>query len=375
MRDPTTDPAVRRRLAMARYANRYSKAQAARQFGCCWATIHAAVKRVAVYQETGNIEVLQNKPRGQTGRVTRETEDLVIAIYQESLEPKRPYGRRYSAAKVARLLKQRHAMEISRKTAWQILCRRGVWNAEAGHQKRAVQRFERSRPNELWQIDLIEKEPTAIGEVYGVPIIDDHSRYLVGLRFFLSKNAETVLLTTYLAMRLHGTPQAILSDRGGQFVDATGVSTTQFQEALQALGIELLIAQRAQTKGKEERLNQFIERDFRDEVRWQVASLDDLNRRAISWCRHYNQAHIHETIRCPPSQRYQPGLKIDDRFLRSILVTEVRRKVTREATVRFHNRHFKVPDKYIGWSLWVANFFDLFIEIRAGDRTIATHQL
>lgn len=375
MREPITDPAVRRRLAMARYAARYNKAQAARHFGCCWATIQAAVKRVDLYQETGNIEVLQNKPRGKPSRVSTETEDKTIAIYQESLAPKRPYGRRYSAAKVARLLKKRHEIEISRKTAWEILRRRGVWNAEAGHQKRAVQRFERSKPNELWQIDLIEKEPTAIGDVYGVPIIDDHSRYLVGLRFFLSKNAETVLLTTYLAMRLHGTPQAILSDRGGQFVDPTGVSTNQFQEALKALGIELLIAQRAQTKGKEERLNQFIERDFLDEVRWQIDSLDDLNRRANTWCRQYNHAHIHEAIRCCPRQRYQPGLKIDDLFLRSVFATEERRKVTRESTIRFNNRHFKVPEKYIGWSIWVANFFDLFIEIRAGDRTIASHRL
>jgi transposase InsO family protein len=185
----------------------------------------------------------------------------------------------------------------------------------------AVRRFERSQPNELWQIDLIEREPTAIGDVYGVPIIDDHSRYLVGLRFFLTKNAEAVLLTTCLAMRLHGTPQTIHSDRGGQFVDATGVSTTQFQEALQALGIDLLIAQRAQTKGKEERLNHFIERDFLDEVRWHVDSLDDLNRRANTWCRDYNQTHFRATIRCFPSQRHQPGIKIDDRFLRSVFAT------------------------------------------------------
>jgi hypothetical protein len=183
------------------------------------------------------------------------------------------------------------------------------------------------------------------------------------------------MLTTYLAMRLYGTPQAILSDRGGQFVDCTGVSSTPFQEALQALGIDLVIAQRAQTKGKEERLNQFIERDFLDEVRWQINSLDDLNRRANAWCHQYNQTHNHETIHCSPCQRYRPGTKIDDRFLRSLFATEVRRKVTREATVRFQGRHFKVPEHYIGWFLWVANFFDLFIEIRAGNRIIATHRL
>lgn len=54
----------------------------------------------------------------------------------------------------------------------------------------------------------------------------------------------------------------MLSDRGGQFVDPTGTAQTHFEEVLEALGIGLRIALHAHTEGKEERLNQFIERDF-----------------------------------------------------------------------------------------------------------------
>lgn len=374
MRDPHTDPAIRRRLAMAHYVRGHNKSQAACHFGCCWATIHAAVQRVEEYEQMGDIRVLQNKPRGESGRTPPEVEEWVVEIYRESFEPERPQGRRYSAAKVARLLKKRHDIELSRKTVWLILCRRGVWEPYYG-QKRAVQRFEREQPNELWQIDLIEKEPTAIGDVYGVPIIDDHSRYLVGLRFFLTKGAETALLTTYLAMTENGTPAEILCDRGGQFVDATGAGSTHFEEVLKALGIQLRIALRAQTKGKEERLNQFIERDFLDEVRWQVTSLADLNNRAEAWRQDYNQAHINESIQCAPAERYQLGLRVDTPFLKQLFAKEERRKVTREATVRFLNRRFNVPENYIGWSVWVASFFDQYIEIRAGDKVIGTFQL
>jgi transposase len=374
MRDPHTDPAVSRRLAMARYVRSHNKSQAARHFGCCWATIHAALQRVEEYERTGDIRVLQNKPRGKSGRTSPQVEELVVEVYSESFEPERPQGRRYSAAKVARLLKKRHSIELSRKTVWLILCRRGVWEPYSG-QKRAVQRFERAKPNELWQIDLIEKEPTAVGDVYGVPIIDDHSRYLVGLRFFLTKGAETTLLTTYLAMAENGTPAEMLCDRGGQFVDATGAGSTRFEEVLKALGIQLRIARQARTKGKEERLNQFIERDFLDEVRWQVTSLTDLNHQAEVWRQDYNQAHINESILCTPAERYQMGLKVDNSFLKRIFAKEERRKVTREATVRFLNRYFNVLENYIGWSVWVANLFDQYIEIRAGDKIIGTFQL
>jgi len=361
-------------MAMARYARTHNKSQAARHFGCCWATIHAAVRRVEGYELSGDVRLLQNKPRGSSGRTPVDIENAVVEIYRESFVPERPHSRRYSAAKVARLLDQRYHYRLSRKTAWDILHRRGVWEV-CSTQKHALQRFERAQPNELWQIDLIEREPTAIGQVYGVPILDDHSRYLVGLRFFLTKGAETTLVTTHQAMVENGTPQEMLCDRGGQFVDATGAGITHFQEVLQTLGITLSLAPRAQTKGKEERINQFIERDLLDEVRWQVRSLEDLNERADRWRQEYNHQHYHESIRCRPADRYAPGLRVDSRFLRELFAREDRRKVTREATVRYQNRHFRVPETYIGWSVWVANFFDEYVEIRAGRKTIGTFEL
>lgn len=374
MREPVTDPAVRRRLAMARYARSHSKAAAARHYGCCWATIQAAVRRVEEYERTKDVRYLQNKPRGKSHRTVASLEDHIIAIYQESADPPRPRGRRYSAPKVARLLKRREGVVLSRSTVWRILHRRGVW-APNPTQKIAVQRFERPHPNELWQIDLIELEPTAIGDVYGVPILDDHSRYLCGLRFFLTKDAETTLLTTYLAMKECGTPEEMLCDRGGQFVDATGKGETHFQEVAEALGIDLHIASRAETKGKEEKLNQFIERDFLDEVRWQIASLDELNRLAEAWRESYNHSHVHEATHCVPARRYRAGVQVDDGLLRQLFATEERRKVTREATVRYRNHHIKVPEQYIGASVWVADFFGERVEIRCGTQTIGNYEL
>jgi transposase len=374
MRDPATDPAVRRRLAMARYARSHSKAAAARHYGCCWATIQAAVRRVEEYERTQDVRCLQNKARGKSHRTLASVEERTVAIYQESADPPRPNGRRYSAAKVGRLLEDRADITLSRSTVWRILKRRGVW-APHPTQKSAIQRFERPRPNELWQIDLIEQEPTAIGDVYGVPIVDDHSRYLCALRFFLDKGADTTLRTTYLAMKECGTPEEMLCDRGGQFVDPTGTGETHFEEVLEALGIDLQIAWRAQTKGKEERLNQFIERDFLDQVRWQVSSLEELNQLADAWRESYNHTHVHETTHYVPARRYTTGVKVDDALLRQLFATEERRKVTREAKVRYRNHQIQVPEQYIGASVWVADFFGEQIEIRCGTQTIGTYEL
>jgi transposase len=368
------EAAIGRRLALARYARGHSKAEVARHFGCCWRTVQTTLRRVEEYERTGDISALRNRARGKARRTAAEVEAQVIALYQESASPERPYGRRYSAAKVARLLAERKGIVLSRKTAWLILHRCGVWEKPRG-QKKAIRRFERAYANALWQIDLIEAEPSTLGPLYGVPILDDYSRYLVGLRFFLSKEAESVLLTTYLAMKEQGTPAEILCDRGGQFVDAAGQSTTCFQELLQTLGITLTIAPRAQTKGKEERLNQFIERDFLDEVRWQVSNLAELNALGERWRRQYNQKHVNETTLQTPQERYRKGVQVDARLLKQLFAREERRKVSREGLVSYFGRSFRVPDEYIGTSVWVANYFDQHIEIQSGDKVIASFEL
>ncbi len=359
---------------MARFARSHTTAEAARHFGCCWKTIQAALKRVDQYEHSQDIQHLQNKPRGSPHRTPSAIEEHVVAIYQESFSPQRPQGRRYSAAKVARLLQERHGVTISRKTAWLILRRRGIWD-EPSCEQRAIQRFEREQPNDLWQIDFIEREPTAIGAVYGIPILDDYSRYLVGLRFFLSDGQETALETAYHAMLRYGTPAEILCDRDGAFVDATGVGSTTFEEMLRALGIKLTIASRAQTKGKEERINQFIQRDLLDEVRYTITSLADLNARADAWCQKYNTMHVNETTGCTAASRYRPGVKVDPLFLKQLVAREERRKVGRDATVTYQKHHFKVPEKYIGWSVWVANYFDQYVEITAGKTMIGRFDL
>jgi len=62
-------------------------------------------------------------------------------------------------------------------------------------------------------------------------------------------------------------------------------------------------------------------------------------------------------------------------YLKRLFARKERRKVSREATVRYHNRHFKVPDDYIGWHVWVANLLDQHIEIRAVSSIVGTFEL
>jgi transposase len=374
MKDPTKDPTVSRRLAIARYAKAHNISLAARKFGCSWSTAKSYLRRFEEYEKTGDISFLQNKPRGNTHRTTPEVEDKIVAIYKESFDPPRPGKRRYSAPKVARLLEERHGIKRHRKTVWSILKRRKVWEPLYSEKKK-VERFEKAQPNELWQIDLIEDEPTSFGKVSGVIIEDDYSRNLVELKFFQSKEGKNVLLTTYLAFQENGIPLEILHDGGSQFCPTGKEGESQFQEVMAALGINLRLAERAQIKGKNERLNQFIQRDFLDEVRFKVTNLEELNQQAEVWRRKRNENFVHEGIRATPASRYKPGLKVDPEFLRKVFALEERRKVMREGVISYRGKKFPVPERYIGWNVWVANFFDEKIEIYAGDTLIGCYPL
>ena len=62
--------------------------------------------------------------------------------------------------------------------------------ASAGH--KPFERFARAAPNELWQMDYKGHFATAAGRCHPLTVVDDHSRYAVGLRACGDERAGTV---------------------------------------------------------------------------------------------------------------------------------------------------------------------------------------
>src|SRR3954451_9029028 len=79
-----------------------------------------------------------------------------------------------------------------------------------------VRRFERARPNQLWQTDLftfVLKRQNR--RVYLVAFLDDHSRFLVGYGLHASQSAALASL-----FGEHGAPLVLKSDNGSAFTAA-----------------------------------------------------------------------------------------------------------------------------------------------------------
>jgi transposase InsO family protein len=117
-----------------------------------------------------------------------------------------------------------------------------------------VRRFERAKPNQLWQTDLftfmLKRQNRRL---YLVAFLDDHSRFLVSLGLHASCGTAMVIEALEAGIAAYGPPEEILTDNGPQYVTWRGKS--QFSKRLEQRGIKQIVARprRPQTLGKIER--------------------------------------------------------------------------------------------------------------------------
>ena len=98
-----------------------------------------------------------------------------------------------------------------------------------------VRNFERARPNELWQTDIMTFMLKGQYRVYLIGFMDDNSRFLVGWGLFRFQTTKHVQEVFRAAIEKHGVPKEVLSDNGRQYYTWRGKS--QFTIMLTKLGI------------------------------------------------------------------------------------------------------------------------------------------
>jgi transposase InsO family protein len=167
-----------------------------------------------------------------------------------------------------------------------------------------VRRFERARPNQLWQTDLftfVLKRQNR--RVYLVAFMDDHSRFIVGYGLHASQSTALVLDVLRTALSSYGTPEEILTDNGSQYITWRGKSA--FTKELEKRGIRQVVARprRPQTLGKIER---FWGTMWRECIETAVfLDLADAQRRIGHFIDYYNFQRTHQGIDgLVPADRY-----------------------------------------------------------------------
>jgi len=171
----------------------------------------------------------------------------------------------YGCERISDLLARGPALPASPGTVARVLKEAGYESVERPTERHAppVKRFERAKPNALWQTDLftfVLKRQNR--RLHMVAYMDDHSRFIVGWGLFSSPSTELVIAVLKEAVASCQAPEELLTDNGPQYVTWRGYG--KFAEACRGLGIKQIVARprRPRTLGKVERFWGTLWREF-----------------------------------------------------------------------------------------------------------------
>jgi putative transposase len=208
-------------------------------------------------------------------------------------------------AQVQNQLRRFHAVKLGRQMIGRIFADAGLplqKRASDAASDPAQNRFEMTRPGELWAVDFKEMWIQST-KAFGLFVLDDYSRFCVGYALTEKATAELAIETVTNAIQRYGRPERILSDRGPQFHAWNGVS--QFDDFLADFLVDHTVTKAGHcfTNGKIEAFNRALEAELLDLE--EFASLQEADRAVARWIRTYNFQRTHMgTEGLVPADRY-----------------------------------------------------------------------
>lgn len=286
----------------------------------------------------GRIEDLAEKSRrpGHSPNETAEADQKRVMALREQ------YG--WGAMKLQVMLQQQ-GLDLTVSTINRILRRRGALERE-NPIRPARRRFERAEPNQLWQMDfkgMPESYAARHGLIYPLSILDDHSRFAVGLYGVKIPSGMAVRGKLIATFREYGMPEAMLMDHGSPWWSTSnGHGLTGVSVMLLKQGVKLYFSGigHPQTQGKVERFHRTMQQ-----------YMNRCDERFPGWGRllrdfreEYNQVRPHQAIGMEvPAARYRRSARMYQERPRkwTYAEREVVRKLNSKGCVKYRGeRHF-----------------------------------
>ncbi len=274
----------------------YSASLLAEQFGIS----RSAIRRwIRLYRLRG-AEGLEVKPRsGGKPNVSPEVRGRMVALKKANPE--------YGPRRIADVLKRFFLIRTSPSTVHKTLSDQGLVNKAKRKPKKNPPKprfFERSRPNQLWQSDIMTFR-LAGRNAYLIGFMDDYSRYIVSLGLYRSQTAEHVLETYRRGIAEYGVPREMLTDNGRQYTNWRG--KTRFEREMKKDRVKHIRSRphHPMTLGKIERFWKSILAEFLQ--RAQFDSFEQAVERTAFWVKYYNYKRPHQGIGglCPADRFFE----------------------------------------------------------------------
>jgi transposase InsO family protein len=284
------------KLALVPGANKH---ELCRRFGIARSKGHKWIKRY-LEQGRGGLCDRSRRPRHSPRRTAESVEAEVLRIREKS-------NNAWGGRKIVRVMRNRgHLVVPAASTVTEILRRHGKLQERAHEHPGPYQRFEREQPDELWQMDFKGDFAMTRGRCHPLTVLDDHSRYALGVEACGNEQDETVREHLVAIFRLYGLPDAILVDNGSPWGDSGGQPFTAFSVWLMRLGVRVTHGRpyHPQTQGKDERFHRTIKAEV---LRGRnFADLGDCQRAFDTWRYVYNHERPHQELDyATPSEHYR----------------------------------------------------------------------
>lgn len=286
-------------LAQLEGANRR---ELCRRFGISPQTAYKWLARYAQQGQPGLIEQ-SRRPKNSPRLTDAQIEQTVIELRKQHPA--------WGGRKLSQRLKDLGYTSLAPSTITNILHRHNLIDPQASEAAAPWQRFEHANPNDLWQMDFKGHFQTSQGACHPLTVLDDHSRFNLGLRACSEQRYRTVKDELTGIFKRYGLPVRINTDNGAPWGCARlPGQVTELAIWLIRLGIRLSFSRpyHPQTNGKDERFHRSLKAEVLNGRSFET--LEQAQRAFDQWRQVYNHHRPHEALQmATPVTRYLVSLR------------------------------------------------------------------
>ena len=290
------------------------------------------------------LEDRSHRPRQQPKRSSPELEQRVVEVRGENPA--------WGGRKIRKVLERAGQGPLpSASTVSAILRRHELLDPRQQAVCKGWRRFEYQSPNELWQMDFKGHFAIDRGRCHPLTVLDDHSRFNLGLRACRNELESTAREQLSAIFRIYGLPGRMLADNGPPFGTKGEETYSSLEVWLMRLGVELAHGRprHPQTQGKDERFHRTLKLEVLRNREFH--SLAQVQREFDRWREVYNHQRPHDALELEvPAARYRPSPRP---FPESLPPLEyacdmIVRKVAGHGAISFHSREFHIGKAFLG---------------------------
>jgi IS30 family transposase len=280
---------------------------------------------------------------GNSGKVSKrkvpiEYEKALLKLVDEQLADAGP---KYLSEK----LKELDNIALSRETVRSILIKQNRWKVKQIRSSQRARRERKTSVGAMIQLDGSNHDwfEGRARKCTLLVFIDDATSALSWLEFVDSESTQDIMIASQHYFEKHGLPQSFYVDYGSAFSvnlnNPDHDKLTQFERAMQELGIQVIHAKSPQAKGRVERANKTLQDRLVKEMRLRNISCRDVANNFVQ--QEYMHLHNKRFAVKPasPDDMHRPINTID---LSTVLCLKNERILQNDYVVKYQNKLFQL---------------------------------